>query len=309
MLALLLAACPSIARSPGAAQPRFGASDDASPALTIEGVDGDAELYALLRDAASRARRDVEVWGPLRAPVRLVVHPDHAALERVIHRSGLPWLRAWAQYDRIDLQSPRTFGHRDLPPVLRELLAHELTHVAMYQRIGTRDSWSRVWVPFWFREGMASWTARQGYRRGSLASLGRRLRALDRPLDPLLDAETLVGLDQPLAYGAAHWGFDRLLAEQGQATVRALLDDVERAEACARPASNPAPDQGPWPGSGADAARVDCSDHGAGFGQAFERRTGESEVAFAARFRRDLLAASRLAGTAGQTVARAGHRP
>ncbi|MFH1809080.1 MAG: hypothetical protein ABIJ09_10070 [Pseudomonadota bacterium] len=265
-------------------------------------------MQHLVEDMAAAALRDVATWGRLEVPVRIVLHPDHEALERAIGRHGLPWLRAWAQYSRIDLQSPATFGYRDPRPALRELLAHELTHVWMYQHIGTPETWSQVWVPFWFREGMASWTSKQGYRRGNLASLGQRLAALDGAIDPLLDGETLTRIDQPLAYGAAHWGFDRVVAETGEDAVRALLEDLRSAVDCAPPANPPAGDEPQRPVSGdgrtaqtragSGTGDVDCSSESTRFGRAFEHRLGESEVLFAIRFRRDLLEAAHPSPTA-----------
>ena len=152
---------------------------DEAPALSDTIVVGEStvRLEYQARDAAA-ARRVAEAlvkalpcaerWGQLRVPVTVVLHPSHAALEEAVHRDGFAWLRAWARFDTIDLQSPRTWN-LIFPPTLaeiEELLAHELTHCVMYQRAGTASSWPYKGIPLWFREGMASVTAGQGYKRG-----------------------------------------------------------------------------------------------------------------------------------------------
>jgi hypothetical protein len=286
--------------------------------FTVEGVGLSEEIRADVGDAAQHARTDLAVWGDLRQPVLIVVHQSHADLEAAVGLHDLHWLRAWAQYDQIDLQSPDTFGHRDYRGPLRELLSHELTHVLMYQHIGDQETWSGVWIPFWFREGMASWTSRQGYRRGTLATLGRRL--LDHPpaTDPLLDGRQLTRTDQPLAYGAAHWAFDRLVVEAGEEAVLAIMDELRRSNACfTKRAPTPVVEDqlGLTPETGAPLSEAsqlapnsdhaipasaphpvvageDCSERGALFGAAFQLHVGMSEVEFATQYRDALIAAA-----------------
>ncbi|MBN2358452.1 MAG: hypothetical protein JXR83_03305 [Deltaproteobacteria bacterium] len=285
-LALLLCHCRSISPSPLSAQP----SPAASP-FTVLGEGIGSAVLDEVRLAALSAQRDVEVWGELTAPVLIYVHPSHRALEREVGLGDVPWLRAWAQYDRIDLQSPTTFGHRDYRPPLRELLGHELTHVFMYQRIGTRETWNRIGIPFWFREGMASWTSHQGYRRGNLFTVGRRLQARHQLIDPLLEGELLNRIDQPLAYAAAHWAFDRLVVEVGEAAVLELLDDIRlEVAAMAGPASaSSAPSTASAEGAAGDAAPRTADRP---FARAFARRIGMSEAEFATSYRQSLLAAA-----------------
>jgi len=253
--------------------------------FTIIGEQIEPAVLENVQVAVNGAQRDVAVWGLLTEPVLIVVHPSHRALEQAVGLKDVAWLRAWAQYDRIDLQSPTTFGHRDYRPPLRELLAHELTHVFMYQRIGTRETWNHIAIPFWFREGMGSWTSHQGYRRGTLVSVGRRLLTDHALLDPVLDGDALNRIDQPLAYAAAHWAFDRMVVDIGEEGVLGLLDDVRAATS------------GPTPASAASlpaGAAGDGSRHGDGtpFAAAFERRAGMTEGEFALLFVHSLEAAA-----------------
>jgi hypothetical protein len=185
------------------------------------GVDGDT-----VRDVATAAARALPAllrWGPLTRPVTVVVLPSHEALERQVHRPGYGWLRAWARYDVVYLQSPRTWGwFQGTPSQLAETLTHELTHCATFQATGGPDDWIGRDIPLWFREGMASWAADQGWRRWSRQRLANALR--ERPkLDPLEEAEALYR-DQPeLVYSAAHWAFVYLWRRFGEAKVRELL--------------------------------------------------------------------------------------
>jgi len=190
---------------------RFAAGDEAT--FQIHYSEGDEALIPELTVALRLARQRVQRWGGLPYGVDVLLHPDHDALERAVQQHGYPWLRAWAQHGTIHLQSPQTWG---IPwgEQLRELLIHELTHVAMYQAIGGPTDWMTRELPLWFREGMASVTAEQGYRRPSEAEVfaaWRRAPHLD-PLRP--DAETL-RTHKDLVYGAGHWAFARLLERAG----------------------------------------------------------------------------------------------
>lgn len=193
----------------------FGVAEGGTPDL----VDG---VLAALRAAYPKATR----WGPFRSEVHVRIYPTHAALEAELGRKNLDWLRAWATYDAVLLQSPLTWGGawKDRLP---DLLAHELCHVAVYQLVAKRDDWEKVDLPLWFREGMASWTANQEKRRGTPASVGKRL--LDDPgLDPLFTPDVLLVHDQDLVYASAHWAFKRLIEEYGEAGVRLMLNGVAR---------------------------------------------------------------------------------
>lgn len=192
--------------------------------------------------ALARAVPCAEQWGPLLAPVTVVLRPSHEALEAAVQRQGHPWLRGWARYDTIELQSPRTWNRFFLPSAaeVEELLAHELTHCVMYQQAGSAWSWPGLEIPLWFREGMASVTAGQGHRRPRLAEL----RAFwTRPLDgaaggaagsagaagagaagdPIADPEPLYQAQPELVYGAAHLAFQFLLDRYGADRVRQVL--------------------------------------------------------------------------------------
>lgn len=233
------------------------------------------------RDAAEQVARALAValprvarWGGLAAPVTIAIHPDHGHLERAVRREGYAWLRAWARYGRIDLQSPRTWrllGASDAD--VAELVTHELAHCVMYQRAGDEHTWPFRGEPLWFREGLASVTADQAYRRGTLEQLRRSWAAqLDDDAafppagddggaaagDPIANPEPLYRRHADLVYDAAHHAFAYLLERHGEARVRRVLSLM-----------------------GA----------GRGFASAFEEAIGTSEPAFAAEFRRHVLGA------------------
>src|SRR6266496_2406039 len=197
------------------------------------------DVAEALAEAVPRAQR----WGALRVPVTIVLHPSHEALEAAVHREGYDWLRAWARYASIDVQSPRTwslFGPDGQQ--IQELLAHELTHCVMYQAAATEWSWSYKSIPLWFREGMASVTAEQGYRRsgpepvwrfyaaastgagagdGTGGSGGRTPRRVSG--DPLSDPDPLYQSEADLVYGTAHLAFQFLASRYGEERVQKVL--------------------------------------------------------------------------------------
>ena len=250
VLALALAAALAAGcapRVPEGAEQRSELVQVGGARVRIAWLAGDEEaarqVAAGVRAAVPRTAR----WGGLEAPVTITIHPTHQALEEAVRRSGFAWLRAWARWDTIDLQSPPTwklFGASD--EQVAELLAHELTHCAMYQHAASDQwSWSYKGIPLWFREGMASLTADQGYRRGGPEELwrfyeqgiagagggapgpGARARAAGgrgNEGDPLADPEPLYQERSDVVYGAAHHAFVFLLQRYGEPRVVRLLE-------------------------------------------------------------------------------------
>jgi len=238
-----LAACAPRVREAEPARVELVAVGETAVRLAYEPRDaGSARRVAA---ALAKAVPVAERWGRLRVPVTIVLQPSHEALETAVHRQGYRWLRAWARYDTIDLQSPRTwnrfFGPSDGD--LEELLAHELTHCVMYQQAGSTWSWPWLEIPLWFREGMASVTAGQGYRRvrpemlhafwarplegsgGGASGDGRGARQPPAG-DPLADPEPLYQAQSDLVYGAAHLAFQFLLDRYGADRVRQVLAEM-----------------------------------------------------------------------------------
>lgn len=184
------------------------------------------EVAQALEVAMPRVKR----WGQFEAPVFIRIHPTHEALENAVRRVDYPWLRAWARYDSIELQSPRTWGLGRAPTSqIVELLTHELTHCLMYQNAGTRSNWMYKNIPLWFREGMASVTAKQGYRRPTDEEIWRWMRATPNA-DPVADAESLYQKESGIVYGAAHRAFEFLVTRYGDAAVGAIMDAMKAGE-------------------------------------------------------------------------------
>jgi hypothetical protein len=196
-----------------------------------------------VRQAIEKAAPRVERWGGLRQQVTVTIHPSHEALEGAVHRLGYDWLRAWARFQTIDIQSPRTwslFGANERK--LDELVTHELTHCAMYQLAGDDLTWMYKEIPRWFSEGIASVTAGQGYRYGGIEDLyafyqeklpgsgdgdpgrtraARAVAAL--PGDPIVDPDPLYQDQSHVVYGAAHHAAEFLIARYGERKVLEVL--------------------------------------------------------------------------------------
>jgi hypothetical protein len=221
LLPFLLLACAHSRLTAGAEPLSVGVLN--SQVTVSAEADKDAGEVARIARLAGEALPRVQRWGGLPAPTRIVIVPDHATLEERAHRPGFGWLRAWARYDVIYLQSPSTWrflfqpGEREL----RQVLTHELTHCAMYQVVSSAHHWNRIVIPLWFREGMASWTAQQSEKRYPVADLHRFL-AEHPDLDPLREADDMVRDNPGLVYSAAHWAFDQL-ENRGNDEVPALL--------------------------------------------------------------------------------------
>ncbi len=190
----------------------------------------DAETAEQVKGALQRAVPAAARWGKLSAPVLVTIHPTHQALETAVHREGYGWLRAWARYASVDLQSPRTWSFgRASDAEVAQLLAHELTHCVMYQSAASEWTWSNRGIPLWFREGMASVTAGQEHKRARPEAIWRfyadkAARDAARPAgDPLTEPEPLYQSESELVYGTAHRAFRFLLDRYGEERIRLLI--------------------------------------------------------------------------------------
>jgi hypothetical protein len=203
----------------------------------------DADAAEAVRAALEVAAPRIARWGGLRQPVTITIHPTHDALELAVHRQNYDWLRAWARFQTIDLQSPRTwsfFGASQKK--LEELVTHELTHCAMYQLAGDELTWMYKEIPRWFAEGVASVTAGQGYRYGGIEALfafyqeklpgsgdgdpGRARAAayaVPQPGDPIVDPDPLYQDQSHVVYGAAHHAAEFLVARYGEGRVLEVI--------------------------------------------------------------------------------------
>lgn len=202
--------------------------------IKLEFVEWHEETADLLKWAVPRAVPVLKRWGGLREPVRITVVNSHWELEEMVGRP-LPGISAWARKNQVILWDPRWWP---LPPRVEQdsklasqvrrtqvlgLLKHELTHSLMFQRAG-KPKWDpQDRIPFWFREGMASVTAKEGSQWPPPESLSQWLAK--RPqVDLLKDAQSLARTDPAMAYGAAYHGFDFLVTRYGDETVLRILD-------------------------------------------------------------------------------------
>lgn len=240
---LLVLASACVPRAGGYGEPRAREFSAGTARFRIVYFPEDAASAGRVRRALERAVPRIARWGGLRRPVTVTIHPSHAALEAAVHRQGYDWLRAWARYDTIDLQSPRTWsflGPSDRK--LDELLTHELTHCTMYQLAGDELTWMYKEIPRWFSEGLASVTAGQGYRYGGLEELFEfyqdklpgsgdgvpsRVQAAaavaPQPGDPIVDPDPIYQDQSHVVYGAAHHAAQFLVTRYGEARVLEVI--------------------------------------------------------------------------------------
>jgi hypothetical protein len=219
ILALVACACATVPTTSGLTMMRVETS---AVRVEVEYEPQDEAAAGQIAKVLPAVIGHLDQWGAFVAPLRIRVQPSHEALESSVGQYGFPWLRAWARYDTIDLQSPRSWGETATDAQVAELLAHEMTHCLMYQLLATASDWTSKAIPLWFREGMASVTAEQGYRRPSDEALAGMLNGL-RANDPLRDADSLYRTNSRLVYGAAHRAFEQLGARYGVPRIQQLL--------------------------------------------------------------------------------------
>jgi hypothetical protein len=207
-----------------------------STAETLETADGRFELeyprgearekdrvVRALQSAMPRVRR----WGTLREPIHLRILPSHEHLEVAVDQHGLRWMRAWARYAELFVQAPRSWGLFGATQAeLEELFTHELTHCVMYQSSAARTTWQRKQIPPWFREGMASFTAGQGYRRLSLEDVAHRYNR-HPGVDPLSTPGDLYRSDEQWVYSASHHAFAFLVRRYGDERIREVMHQMQ----------------------------------------------------------------------------------
>jgi len=244
-LAVALAACAHRPPGPPEARTRDVAVGGARFRLRWHAED---DAFARrLQGMLERAVPRVERWGGLAQPVTITIHPSHEALVVAARSPDYGWLHAWAQYDSVELQSPRTWEGRVRERQVEELVTHELTHCAIYQRSGDGATWPFKEIPRWFGEGLATYTAGQGYRFATVEELWRFYErtppAPGAPAggaaprsgapaafrgDPIVDPDAISHDQSDLVYGAAYHATEFLIARYGEARVDAVLANMGR---------------------------------------------------------------------------------
>jgi hypothetical protein len=192
----------------------------------------DRAAFDRVAESIERAAEALERWGDFREPVRVTVVASSRKLDQLVNEGRFPGRRGFARYDQVFLLSPDAWSARGAREAeLEELVLHELTHALMYQHSARRTGWRRKGIPFWFREGMASYTARQAYRwdEPSRAALHDELQ--DELSDEQGSRPDRFSGTVKERYGAAHYAFDALLSRGGERRVRELLEEMEEGSA------------------------------------------------------------------------------
>jgi hypothetical protein len=206
--------------------------DQRTPVNTKEGEFEVASLNAAAPDvpltshAIELAAPSLFKWGKLETKVTVYLAPTHEELEEAVRRYDYTWLRAWARYDDVILQTPSSWPKPSPGPSdLEELLLHELTHCVMYQNAAAVNDWEARKIPLWFREGMATYTAHQGPRFPSLEDLARWYEKHPGD-DPLLNPDPLYQKSSDVVYGVAHQAFEFLVRRHGEEAAVHLLHSM-----------------------------------------------------------------------------------
>ena len=176
--------------------------------MAVRFADEEAAAADQVRRVLPQAVRAASQWGSLPASITVTIHATHEGLEAATGRTGNPWMRAWARIGAVDLQSPRTWsrGHAS-DDAMTQILAHELTHCALFQAVGRGERGRDI--PMWFQEGMASVAA------GEHHTLARA--------DAVSSPATLLRSNPTLVYGTADRAFRDLILLFGEPRVRLLL--------------------------------------------------------------------------------------
>lgn len=172
------------------------ASDDAARggagAPPIAYVEGDAT--GAIRRSLAPALALLEARGlSLAQPPMIVVHQDSAAFLAATGQVD-PSLRAWTTWRTVNLMPLDSWSKHDDVGV-RQRIAHELCHVALYQSFGSEARAKAARIPRFFEEGVCSVVAQQ--QRPDLATI-----AFVAP--PMPFEVGFFVADPEVAYAAAH---------------------------------------------------------------------------------------------------------
>ncbi len=240
-MALLLAAACAHAGGTGATRAEEFTLGTARFRLVFSAED--ASSASQVRRVLGVAAPRIDRWGGLRYPVTVTIHASHEALEAAVDRRGYDWLHAWARFQTIDIQSPRTwgfFGASDRE--LEELFTHELTHCTMYQLAGGELTWMYKEIPRWFSEGLATVTAHQSSRYAGLEDLWGfyvesasgagygdpsharpAVSLMAQPGDPIVDPDPIYQQQWRIVYGASHHAAEFLVRRYGEGRVLEVM--------------------------------------------------------------------------------------
>ncbi len=180
-----------------------------------------SRVEAALRTASSKLSR----WGTLKTTVIISVVNTHQQLEAATGRYGSSWLKAWGTYDEVIFQAPSTWAQNNAE--VEELLLHELTHCLMFQLSSEKKTWRGNQIPFWFREGMAVFTANQIHHYPSLEDNALWLEH-NAQLDVFGDGDAALADNVANAYGTSARAFGFLQKRYGDKAVLEVLTQVHR---------------------------------------------------------------------------------
>jgi hypothetical protein len=192
-----------------------------------------SDLDTATQGAIERALRTalpvLQRWGGLTETVTVSLLPNHEDLERVTGRHGFGWLRAFGRYDEVYLQSPRSWPTPPSEAQVAEWLTHELTHCVLFEQSGTKETWEHQGIPLWFREGMATVTARQGYRFETLEALATWQTAHPE-LDVYTHGEALSKEHFDAVYGLSHHAVAFFLRRYGDPALTRTMRNLRQGD-------------------------------------------------------------------------------
>ena len=192
--------------------------------VTILYLPEDKSILPLIEESIDDGLTKASRWGEIKSPITVIIYPDHQELERAVRRKGYRWLKGWATETGISLQSPRSW------PAFRkknlfDLMTHELTHVVHFQLAGIKAGRTNNNDPLWFSEGLASYTAGQGYRRYSKTKLLRKLQS-NPDFDPMNPAKRYIKDHQKLVYSSAHYLVTYMIETYGEERIQEIMQRI-----------------------------------------------------------------------------------
>ncbi len=172
------------------------------------------EVARLVPAAMERVRAAGLQW---RVGLLVVVHESVSSFVRSTGQTTSS-LRAWSTWDTIHLLNLATWAHADDDAVVARL-AHELCHLALFQRFPDAETARLHPIPRFVAEGVCSVVADQGAERLSLEHTRARV-------DEDVDFES----NPALSYAYAHHVFAQVLMCRGLPAMLRVVDQAAHGE-------------------------------------------------------------------------------
>lgn len=208
---------------------RFAWASLSQPPLTVLWTDGDLTLAQAALDIGEQALKLITDSLYLRPPdqLRIYLYPSLQELQTGLQLAGRIWAGAHAATDLGVILLSVSSGTEGRLQLERDL-PHELTHVLLYQRMGS----AYEYLPTWLNEGLATLNEADPQPQYRIALETAISQDTLMPLPSLCSAFPTEGSEAMLAYAQSASVVQYIQDVYGSGAIVALLDAYQEGATC-----------------------------------------------------------------------------